>query len=230
MKTTYRKIIIAATGSLLLPLSSQAAVISQFQFTSGSSASSDSEAITTTSGTSFGSGISGGKAGVFNDRLEIDAVATTPVGPTGQNLDAQLGHALTNNQYFGFTVTIPATHTVDLTLLTFTYSTVDAFRFGMGAFSDKTGFALADRLDGLYVNTGTSSFNRSIDLTGMTSLQDLTNTTVEFRFYTGDNSTASTREHRFDNIELTGDITVIPEPASALLGGLGLLALLRRRR
>jgi hypothetical protein len=33
---------------------------------------------------------------------------------------------------------------------------------------------------------------------------------------------------RFDNIALTG--TVVPEPSAALLGGLGLLALLRRRR
>lgn len=221
----------AAVGLLLLPLSSHAAVIiSQFNFTGNSAASSDTQADTTTSVISFGAGISGGKAGAFNDRLEIDAVATTPAGPTGQNLDAQLGAAITNNQYTTFTVIIPFGVTVDLTQLTYTYSTLDAFRFGFGVHTDKTGFTLGDQLLGRFVNTGNNTYNDDIDLSGITSLQGLTNTTVELRFYTGDNSTSSAREHRFDNIVLSGDISVIPEPATALLGSLGLLALLRRRR
>lgn len=34
----------------------------------------------------------------------------------------------------------------------------------------------------------------------------------------------------FDNFIISGNVVAVPEPASALLGGLGLLALLRRRR
>ena len=33
-----------------------------------------------------------------------------------------------------------------------------------------------------------------------------------------------------DNLSINGTFTAVPEPSAALLGGLGLLALLRRRR
>lgn len=207
-KSHFRHLLfLAAAGLLIAPLASHAdTVISRFEFTGNSLDSSDADPVTTTSAISFGSGISGGKAGTFNDRLEIDCIATTPAGPETKTLDAQLGFATTNNQYSTFTVTIPAGYTVDLTELTFTYSTLDAFRFGMGVLTDKTGFNLADRLDGLYVDTGDTTNNRLIDLSGIPSLQKLTDTTLEFRFYTGDNSTSSTREHRFGNILLSGTI------------------------
>ncbi len=53
--------------------------------------------------------------------------------------------------------------------------------------------------------------------------------TAKFRFT--DNASAAADVRVFiDNIVISGSPTYVPEPGSALLGGLGLLALLRRRR
>lgn len=46
---------------------------------------------------------------------------------------------------------------------------------------------------------------------------------------TGTNDYATTGTWRFDNVTISGT-AIVPEPASALLGSFGLLALLRRRR
>jgi hypothetical protein len=53
-------------------------------------------------------------------------------------------------------------------------------------------------------------------------------TTITFRLSTFDSHNDNGRLSRFDDFTLNGD--VIPEPSSALLGSLGLLAILRRRR
>jgi hypothetical protein len=47
------------------------------------------------------------------------------------------------------------------------------------------------------------------------------------KFYTGNNPSAA-KGYAFDNFSV--DFTAIPEPSSALLGGIGMLYLLRRRR
>jgi MYXO-CTERM domain-containing protein len=53
--------------------------------------------------------------------------------------------------------------------------------------------------------------------------------TAKFRFV--DNAAAAADVRVFvDDITLTGSPTYVPEPRAALLGGLGMLALLRRRR
>lgn len=57
-----------------------------------------------------------------------------------------------------------------------------------------------------------------------TTLEDGESAVFTFAFSGGSNNNSSI----FDNIAFQG--TLIPEPSSALLGGLGLLALLRRRR
>lgn len=47
----------------------------------------------------------------------------------------------------------------------------------------------------------------------------------------GSSTTGHTATWTFDNLQITSDFaSIVPEPSSALLGGLGLLALLRRRR
>jgi hypothetical protein len=235
MKSKY-SLFLAAAGFLLAPLSSHAAVIiSQFNFTANSAASADTEAITSTSSITQGAGISG--AIFANDRLEIRGNQDTATN-SNNTLESQQPPAITANDYITFTVTVPVGQVMSLSSLDYRWATENAYRQSFGIYSDKTGFTYANILDGLHqsgsAGTGgsmTAFTPRSIDLSGIASLQDLTDTTVEFRFYIAHpQSSSALRAWAFDDIELSGTVAAVPEPASALLGGIGLLALLRRRR
>lgn len=235
MKTT-KKLLIAATTLIAAPLSSHAAVvISQYNFTGNSAASSDSEPLTSTSDITQGAGITGT---IFaSDRMEVRGNQTTATN--GNNtLASQQPPAITADDYITFTVTVPVGQVMSLTSLDYKWATQNAYRQSFGIYSDKTGFTYANILDGIHASGGsgtggsmTAFTSRSIDLSGIASLQDLTDTTVEFRFYiTHPQSSSNLRAWAFDDIELNGTVEVIPEPRAALLGGLGLLMLLRRRR
>jgi hypothetical protein len=221
---------------MALSVSSQAAVvISQFNFTGNSAASSDTETITETSNITAGAGISGSL--FANDRLEVRGNETTATN-TNNTLASQQPPAITANDYVTFTVTIPAGYTMSLTSLDYAWATQNAYRQSYGIYTDITGFTYANILDGQHASgsSGTSGSmtaftSESIDLSGIASLQNLTDTTVEFRFYiTHPQSSSALRAWAFDDIVLTGTVAVIPEPTTALLGGIGMLCLLRRRR
>jgi hypothetical protein len=224
MKTNKHSILQIALFLTLLGISASAApvTIAEFLFTEGSMASSDTEPLTTVSNITFGSGIQPDRtflhngvtnyavAGVVDNRLEINATATTP-SATHNNLEGQLGNAINSNIYFTFTVTIPKGVEADLTGLTFNYNTDNAYRAAIGVFTDKTGFVFANRLDENYT-TGTAAYNSNTDLSGVLSLQDLTDTTVEFRFYISCGANTDDRTRYFDNIVLEGTVqnTVYP--------------------
>jgi hypothetical protein len=79
-------------------------------------------------------------------------------------------------------------------------------------------------------NTTVASLtSTSFDLSGVPSLQSRTNTT-QFRFYVYDNSTVTTKvlRARVDNITVNG--SVIPEPVTIGMLGLGSLIVLTLRR
>jgi hypothetical protein len=69
------------------------------------------------------------------------------------------------------------------------------------------------------------SQSATLDLSGA-AFQNITTATT-FRIYGWDNISTS-GNLRVDDVQLNG--TVAPEPSTALLGSLGVLALLRRRR
>jgi hypothetical protein len=131
-----------------------------------------------------------------------------------------------------FSIEVSAAQEIDLTSLTFNYDAILPAQFTFGVYTSKTGFTAVgsgDHLLGLLTNTA-SSYSTPLDLSGIGSLQNLTNETVEFRFLLGDDSGATSRIHVLDNIVLNGDVTAVPEPSSTALIGLGGLALILRRR
>ena len=114
---------------------------------------------------------------------------------------------------------------LDLTSLTFNY----AFQNNHNQTAH-----LASSLDsyGSVIGTAAASFNssyplRTIDLSGV-EFQDLGS--ITFRLSLTDDNGSSSRGHYVDNLVLSGDVTLIPEPASLALLGLGGLCMLSRRR
>ncbi len=139
--------------------------------------------------------------------------------------------------YIQFTVSAAPTYTLDLSGFSFNYhmsqiqSANANFSFEVRSSSDNYASAIAGTYSVNPVTNATAGATyrtASFDLTGgsFDDLEDIT-----FRLYVTGNVTPNTNDiARWDDIVLTGDITVIPEPASALLCSLGLLGLLRRRR
>jgi len=219
------------SAALGFAMQSHGATIALFNFTSGSAASSDTEILTTASDVTRGSGLSG--AAFTNNRLEVQGTDTATNHALNSTLSTKRNTAINNNYYFAFTVTVNAGYELDLTQLQYDYVAAQPYEFYVGVYSDKTGFTNGD---GLYErendqNNGTTyTYNdETVSLSSISALQGLTGTT-EFRFYVSDGSTSTTRIFNFDDITLSGDVSAIPEPGAALLGSLGLLALLHRRR
>ncbi|MEP4077249.1 PEP-CTERM sorting domain-containing protein [Haloferula sp.] len=230
---------ILATGLTALALPASGVVLSSFDFTGGSTASSDSSIYSTTS--------------IYDARTAEIAAADDPL--TGYDNDSAVssgtGTAFMRAQntpnssspvgtvfYHEFSMTVAnlgVGQTLNLTSFDFDYfATQISGQFFTGVYSDAVGYTgTGDKLG--TTNIGSNAGNSfSLDLTSANSVAGssftgLTNgETIEFRITFGDNVSADNRIHRVDNIVLNGD--VVPEPSTALLGGLGLLALLRRRR
>jgi hypothetical protein len=218
------KKILCALGVCLLAAGTQAEVVAEFTFTGNSAASSDTSLNSTVSDWSL-TNISG--ASIAGDLATIAAVNTTQSG--------DVDPAGTNPQWYSFTFTVTglgAGETMDLTSITYKYTVVQPLNMAVGLYSSVDGFAsTAAQLDG--VDTGTDytspqTFNQTVDLSSA-GFQGLENEDViEFRFYLADTSNGTTRIHQLDDIVLNG--SVVPEPATIGMLGLGTLITLLIRR
>jgi hypothetical protein len=153
------------------------------------------------------------------------------------------GAPSSNDRYFQFTATATGGNTLDLDNLTFNWQAAISMQTVSATFSYQL-FASVD--GGAYAtvgSVGTKSVGNGLGGTttdwGTITLEDINlngldgATSVAFRLAMGADNGAATNDtgsyaQLFRNITLNGQ--VIPEPSSALLGGLGLLVLLRRRR
>ncbi|HEV7300764.1 MAG TPA: PEP-CTERM sorting domain-containing protein [Tepidisphaeraceae bacterium] len=218
-------IVVAAVGLTIPGTEASAAVIASYDFNATPSpraASRDTEpnSVAGSFVTAGGGTISSGSNSAIQTYASI----------TSQDANA----AITNNDYFGFTVTPTVDYRMDLTNLTFesltrfnsgtgtdvgffVRSSVDAFASDIASFSQSAGIANA-------------SVQRDVQLTAA-AFQGLT-TATEFRiyFYETVSSTESSDAFRVDNVVLNGTVAAVPEPASLGIAMIGGLALLARRR
>ena len=228
-------ILLAAAASALISLPAQAAVLASYNF-STSVAPTTTAANLTAGSFTFATGFTT-NTGYSGTGQNIFARVTATTGST-------LAGAITANQYVKVTIDADAGFALNLTSLTVDlgYSldgvavpTGIGVNLGASVFSSVGGFtapAVLATQTFTAANQGATGIlyqNVNIDLTAP-AYQGLSSP-IEFRIYFYDSVTGSSPTqpiHRVDNFTLNG--AVIPEPSAALLGGLGLLALLRRRR
>lgn len=142
-----------------------------------------------------------------------------------------------NTDTMSFTVTIPADVIVNFSELSF----IDGIDSGTGSNNTFSQWDLSISIGSGSPNSGTefvagTGFSQSANTVTLSGLTGLSGTDVTFTWavnygVTSDFSGSGNNNvrHAFlDDVTLTG--SVIPEPTTALLGSLGMLALLRRRR
>jgi len=231
MKVNHYTTLLAA-AALGLAVQAHGATIASFEFTGGSAASSDTETLTTASNVTFSSALSGGA--FANDELEVQGSDTANNNSLGGTNNEKIDTAIDNDYYFSFTIDIDAGYELNLTELTDQLVMESPYEFYGGVYNNGTGFTNGDALDEI-VNTDNDTrvdtYNQTVVLSSQTALQGLTGSN-EFRFYMSDGSTSTTRIFNFDNITLSGDISVVPEPSAfGLLAGCFALTwvMLRRR-
>jgi len=235
--TLLRFFALVAMTILALTAASQAAVLAAYDFTSGSAAASTT-----------GTGVTAGNFQSFDTTNEgaigIDTGFSSTGGTTYLRSDATgstQANALTDDDYFSVTISVTTPGEIlNLTSLTLT----------LGGSSDGNGAVFTNQI---YLLSSVDSFGSVIAGTGATASININTasppfdmntagstsfdlsalayqglSTITFNFRVSDDVNADGKITRFDDVTING--TVIPEPHVALLGGLGMLLLLRRRR
>lgn len=238
MKTTsrYLSLFPALVAAAFAVGSAQAVVIASYNFESQTTASTDTESNTTASNLNIAN-IPGFEINSEHtnrqstgDSLTFDSPVSgfALVGAFGdiKSGSNSLAGALGKNQYVGFTITLNAATTIDLTSFDFATDITN----GTAA---KNWWLLADVAGGTFtsadeIGSGSFAANESELITSFSTSSFSSNT--EFRLYFDTGASTATHGVAIDNITLEANVTPIPEPSAALLGGLGFLALLRRRR
>lgn len=207
------------------------AVIASYNFTGSSLASSD-VSLDSTASDFIASGFSSFFDTTNGNATPSVAIPTNSTGPLGGNAgELTEANAISNEDYFSFTITPTLNLGQSLNFTSFTFdvagrnsnsNSMYVLRSSADSFATTLGVTGTIGLASAPAFFVASSFNLSDD----SILQGVTAATT-FRLYLIDNR-GSTAHILLDNVILNA--TTIPEPSAALLGSLGMLALMRRRR
>jgi len=206
--------------------------------------------------------LAGSSASANTDMVDVNATATALVAPAmntnGGWLDAltviqnnaginTLATAISNDQYFSFTVTPNSGFSASFSSMDVLFSlgaNVQPAETQFSLLSSITGFtdtAAIDTFSGSAPASGLNAGSGSFDISGTSALQNVAGggPAIEFRIYahnTGANSMTRIgigegfATNGNSDLVLNGTIAAVPEPSSISLLGIGLVAFLRRRR
>ena len=157
----------------------------------------------------------------------------------GGNEQATLAGAISAGHYFQFTITAAPNFLMNLTSIEMNGESTGNGADQAAFFSSAAGFTAGAELASVIgkrgvtggFDTDASGFGAPIDLSG-SAYQGVSSAT--FRFYAWDtvSGTGSTRIRDLTGSDLiiNGTVTAVPEPSAMVLGLLGFLSLLKRKR
>lgn len=224
-------------------------IVARYDFEDGGTfnASTDTDAGSVASNFTNGAGLVGFSSSTIGDNSTLPFSSSTATGDVNGSADGALftgssadqttqAGAVTNNDYFTFTITPGAGFTYSFSALQFKLAFTSSNPAPESFFVRSSATGTTDLSIGTITTTRTADGAFQLfatDLSGIGALQNVT-AAVEFRiyFYNPDGVTSTTGD-RIDKILL--EATVIPEPSTYVMIGLGgaLLAggrYLRRRR
>lgn len=237
LKSGFAGLLFASLGCVM-PQLAKADVLLQYTFPASSTyVSTDTDPNSTASNFTFsGMGVSGTDYGrsTATSGPNLNTIFTR-----GTSLTTSEASAITDGDYYAFTLTPSAGMYLNLTNLTFL---TDATQ-GAAGITYTANFVVRSSLDGYSSNIATISdgpsssstsdyTQQTINLSGA-AFQNVA-TPITFRIYlyhTGPSATNSQAITRSDTYVLNGTVSAVPEPSTAALAGAGLaLVGLRRRK
>lgn len=232
MKKKSITLALAAITALAAASTSQAAVLAYWNFNvpgdNGATSGTGTLNATTGAGTLTWSGNSanlayfGGTVTNMQDGDDRGVALALQNGTSGEN----------NGSFLEFTLDLTSLTTVQSLVMTFAaqrtstgFDTImPSYAVGAGSFTDLAEVPTFESSMG--TTTAIPGAIRTIDFASVNS-SIAGESDVRIRLtLDGGSTTSSAGNNRFDNVTFTA----VPEPSAALLGGLGFLALLRRRR
>lgn len=178
--------------------------------------------------------ISGGNLTLGSGTTASSAANT--FGGSGFN-QTSFASAITANDYISVTITPSAGYSISISGIDYLPGKASAgtVTFAADLTSSKTGYTSSNSLDSYSFTSGSAAL-RSITLSGIPSLQNITSS-IEFRLYGYVVSGAATDTFRIRNLTgndlvISGTVSAIPEPSTyaAMLGVVALTGVMIHRR
>ena len=205
-------------------------VLAQYDFTLGT-LSSDSDPNSSAGSFGTGTGITGSL-----QTTQGSTAGNPSFGTPLSDIDAATtSAAITNSEYFTFTITPESGFTFTLDSISFSYQvgitgTTGTQNVTFALFSSATGFSIANQISAFTYtedsdgNVSTGSTDAFVN-TGTITLPAATFANIgatEFRIYVSDGGSTSTSLFaKVDNVILNGTTVAIPEPSTYAMMGLG---------
>lgn len=181
-----------------------------------------------TEATAAGTMASGMEGSTLSHGAGLQFVTPNPNAFNGTGFLASLAASLADDDYFTFSLEASANYSFSVSSIDFSFDASGSGPQSWALFSSVDGFA--DAGDALYNWASVGTGTRTATLSGITELQNAFGP-VEFRVYGYDASLQSgTGSFEGAGNDVTVNGTVVPEPATMGLLGLGALAMGLRRK